>query len=235
IVGILFSKNEKYLIIASAAKAIHIFNTETLEPICDPLVSRKEWINSIALSEDEHFLAATLQNASIQVWDFTVLIQEAQLGHRNVNGFACVEDGEMMFTHSSHTITLWKVQSKIKLDDFDIMSRNDITSISVSSTGKQLVVGVQYETLEVWDLTLKNGDLINKLHIWGVEALTCSSDGQHIMAGKSTGSITVWSMQACQPSFKEIQGHAKSIKQMALCRDKELVSRAADGTLRFWD
>ncbi|TFK62902.1 WD40 repeat-like protein, partial [Pluteus cervinus] len=153
IVGVRLTKDERHFIVASAARAIHIFNTETLLPICDPLISRDEWINDIALSEDEHFLAATLKNASIQVWDFGALLQEA-----------------------------------------------------------------------------------HRLSIQGVVALSCTSDGQYIIAGKSTGSMAIWNMQASRLQFKDIQGHTKSIQQIVVCcQNKQLISRADDRTLRIWD
>ncbi|TFK63677.1 WD40 repeat-like protein [Pluteus cervinus] len=239
IVGVIITICGKYLIVASTVLGIYIYNAHTMEKVCDPLVSQKKLIIKIALSEDEHYLAASLENASVLVWDFKALVQEAQLGFRNISGFAYSESGSTLATFSYSTVTLWDDQLKKQTSSFDTTSKEKVTSLLLSHDGKVLIIAVNNKQIEVWDLFQKKMQFAQTYqeHFTPiVTSLAYIPSMQYLIAGKSSGSIAIWNMVDGQTLFKEFHGHTRPVKQIALySKDTQLLSWANDGTLRMWD
>ncbi|TFK68172.1 WD40 repeat-like protein [Pluteus cervinus] len=145
IVSTLFTRDGNHVIVASAVMGIYIYGTDTMGQICDPLITRGGDILNVALSEDEHHLAAALENGCIQVWDFNALLEESKLGYRNVNGFACIA----MSTVDQVCI-------------YDIHSGNLVSQLVIrNTTSLACIFGAQY---------LLAGKSTGKIIIWDMKS-----------------------------------------------------------------
>ncbi|TFK68478.1 WD40 repeat-like protein, partial [Pluteus cervinus] len=149
---ILYTQDGKYLITSTKDRGIIIYDTSKMQPFCEPLISTYGEVHRIAISQDEHFLCASLDTNHIQVWDLDILLQKNQINSRAIQSFAWSEDNNVVALSCDSVITLHDYHSMHQFKKIHTSHTNKITCLSISSDNKRILLGSSDYTIEVWDI-----------------------------------------------------------------------------------
>ena len=187
-----------------------------------PYLEEDDIVSHCAFSPDGENLAVGLHNGGFSVYNTSTWSRVDLQGH------ACTVSSEISSTTSDHSST----------DHPDNISDvpKDISSVSYSPCGQQIVFGSRDGTIRLCDA--RAGALIS---MWightdrRVTSVACSPDGQQIASGSSDSIVRLWDAQTGAPRFN-LSGHTDRITSVAYSPNgRQIASGSDDKTVRLWD
>jgi periodic tryptophan protein 2 len=114
------------------------------------------------------------------------------------------------------------------------LTRANISSLALNSTGEWLALGASEGQLIVWEWRSESFILKQQGHLQPMRSLAYSPDGQILATGSSDGKIKLWTEAGlCFVTFTE---HTAAITAVEFSRNgKVLISASSDGTIRAYD
>eukprot|EP01034_Spumella_vulgaris_P031898 gene31898-39410_t len=118
------------------------------------------------------------------------------------------------------------------------VSSHLLNSVSINSTGEWLAIGSsRLGQLLVWEWQSESYVLKQQGHLYGLNALDFSADGQFIATGGEDSKIKVWNASSgfCFITFSEHIAPVTGVKFVGKGNGKSLISCSLDGTVRAHD
>jgi len=138
---------------------------------------------------------------------------------------------------SSGVFGLYEMPGCINLHRLSI-STHTITSVSINSTGEWLAIGSsQLGQLLVWEWKSESYVLKQQGHLYGLNTIDYSSDGQFIATGGEDGKVKLWNTISgfCFITFSEHIAPVTGVKFVGKGLGKAIISSSLDGTIRAHD
>eukprot|EP00960_Hanusia_phi_P023727 700202-Hanusia_phi.AAC.1 len=108
-----------------------------------------------------------------------------------------------------------------------------INDVSLSGDGKRVAVGIEFRTVQVWNVE-KQKILQELKHSQDVTCVSMSGDGKMVASGTEYGRVLVWDI-ATGTCRQELIGHLETVTSVSMSGDgKSLVSSANDGSIKIW-
>ena len=108
----------------------------------------------------------------------------------------------------------------------------EVTAITMTPNGQQIISGSQDGTLKVWDL--KSGHLLRSLDCRDISALAITPDGRKVIC--ACGKILKILDQPSGRVLHLLEGHSDRVQSVAVFPyTQQIVSGSKDGTLKVWD
>ncbi|TFK60218.1 WD40 repeat-like protein [Pluteus cervinus] len=197
IICVIITKDGKYTIVASGNWGLYIYNSHTMEQICNPLISQNGFITHISLSDDEHYLAVSLDSAPIQVWDFNALLQEAQLGHKNsspnamnITAIMFLPDCKHFAMSAQDRVCIWDISTgnmttRLALDN--------VTSLAYISRKECLIAGTSNGSIILCDM-LTGKTLFKEFqgHTKEIVQTTLRCKDTQLLSWANDGTLRIW-------------------------------------------
>lgn len=204
--GVDWTDDGKYLGGGCNANIIHIWDTETYEPVYEYIATQTVLTFDFSPTGDQ-FAAGTSSEQLLRLFDFSSgwVIDQTLTGHNGagVDYVQFSSDGKRLYSYSGVTgIIMWEKDAddnwvKVKERAADAPSGNHVFYLSPCET--KLAVGNNTGTglIEVWDTNADWTDDSTVLGTLAASSLTrirdidWSPDGSYIVAGGDTG-VTIW-------------------------------------------
>jgi periodic tryptophan protein 2 len=118
------------------------------------------------------------------------------------------------------------------------VSNHSVNSVTVNRTGEWLAIGsAELGQLLVWEWKSESYVLKQQGHLYGLNAMDYSSDGQFIATGGEDGKVKIWNAFSgfCFITFSEHIAPVTGVKFVGKGLGKALISASLDGTVRAHD
>lgn len=118
------------------------------------------------------------------------------------------------------------------------VSNSALNAISINSTGEWLAIGAaELGQLLVWEWKSESYVLKQQGHLYGLNALDFSPEGQFVATGGEDGKVKVWNVLSgfCVVTFKEHIAPVTGVKFIGQGQGKAVLSSSLDGTVRAHD
>ncbi len=197
-------------------------------------------VDSVVWSPGGEQIASASRDTTVRIWDVVSGNEIRKLGHLNaVQSLAWVQEGELLATCSGGTIRYWDpLSGRVRKTE-----RNRVSFVSWGPAEWRVTASSERES-RVFVQSVFGGDIAAAEHPTpagrrpGVPnvPICCawSSDGQIVVLGWSTGSITlakIGRVATCQI----LEGHTGRVVSVSLSADETLLtSKSVDGTVRIW-
>jgi len=140
-------------------------------------------INDMALSSDEHYLALALNNATLQIWDFSAKqlvnnISDPEIIMPFTHITFLPNDNNILTGSADGFVRIWNTLGSEYV--WESASANQagspVKTIAITQSGSKFVVGFENGLVEVWDLATKKRDISKDLASASVKRLVISPD-----------------------------------------------------------
>ena len=154
---------------------------------------------------------------------------------------SCVDfnrtSGLLVVGFTSGVFGLYEMPGCVNLHRLSVSS-NRITSVSLNATGEWLAVGsARLGQLLVWEWKSESYVLKQQGHLYGLNAMDFSADGQLIATGGEDGKVKIWNTATgfCFVTFSEHTAPVSGVRFVGKGLGKALISSSLDGTVRAHD
>jgi WD40 repeat protein/energy-coupling factor transporter ATP-binding protein EcfA2 len=238
--GISFSNNG-ILATSSADARVLIWDINNTDIDYPRILQASAYINNVAISSSDQYLAAALLNGMVEVWD----IQQpgnnqapfAQLRYGEVAGdlqFMADDETLIAIGYLDPFIKFWNVnnQSLINFLEFPDQDRSESFTLSLSPSETTLATANQTGTISLWNL--ENGELETLyLHDQPVYRVLFSPDEESLVTASEDTTVRVWDLGG--ELQRELNGHNAGIWGLAISKDGYLIaSGSKDSTAIVW-
>lgn len=118
------------------------------------------------------------------------------------------------------------------------VSNHSVNSVAINNTGEWLAIGSsELGQLLVWEWKSESYVLKQQGHLYGLNAMDYSADGQFIATGGEDGKVKIWNAFSgfCFITFSEHIAPVTGVKFVGKGLGKALISCSLDGTVRAHD
>jgi WD40 repeat protein len=220
---------------------IRLWDTDTGQPIGEPLRSHTNLVRSVAFSPHSRRIVSGSYDDTIIIWDAQSgrPIGEPIQGHTgSVLSVAFSPDGHQIISGSSDgTIRLWNAQTGHSIGEPFQDHMGPVFSVAFSPDGRRIASGSYRHTIRLWDAesSLPVGDPLRG-HTSSVTSVAFSPNGLQIVSGSRDHTIRLWDSKTGQSIGQPIRGHVGSVFCVAFSPDgRRIVSGSYDDTIRLWD
>jgi WD40 repeat protein len=213
------------------------------------LTGHSDIVRSVAISPDGQILASGSLDRTIKLWNLaTGELLNTIAGH--TGGVTCVTfspDGQTLASSSAHPdgkIKLWhpstgKLKGSFNVD-VDALVVLTVWAIAFSPDGQTLASGHHADsTVKNWNLS--NGELLHALrgHVWAVNSVAFSPDGNIFVSGGADSNIKIWNSRTGR-EIRNLNGPSgwfslaqsfisdKSVHSVAFSPDGQILASGGD-------
>jgi WD40 repeat protein len=250
VAGLTFINKNRFLISAGFDKTLRTWDVGTGKEIAK--VENLEYLTAM-MPVDERTVA-TLQNASLVLWDISnpknPMRRRNQHDFGTCSQFAFSSDGKLLVTGQNAglsdmvpdrapSVSIWEVSSGKLLRKLDVQQKNNLTSMAISFDNKTVALGYFFggkaTNLEIRDIETGKSVLGASDHRLPPRAFAFSPDGKFLASGDYGGALFIWDLRASAIRKKVVAAHSQSIQELAFCTSGEfLVSASFDQTVKIW-
>ena len=246
--SVIFSPDGKILASAGEDLSIVLLDTNTYQPISQPLQGHRDGITQLAFSPDGTILASASQDRSIILWDVAShqLIGQPFLGHNDVvTSIAFSVDGKVLASGSAdQSIILWDTQSQVSINQPLSGHESVVTSLAFSPDGETLASASGNGRIILWDTQNYSPFILNtETYVYDLAfkpnsnilaSAACNKYGDNGFCQQ--GSITLWDVITHQTIGQRLVGHTDYVSRVLFSPDGQtLVSSSWDHTILLWD
>jgi WD40 repeat protein/serine/threonine protein kinase len=230
-------------LLASAGKdlSIILWDTQTNQPVGQPLKGHTNWINALTFSPDSRTLLSVGVDGTVRRWDVTTGREMGQPLSPNTTELWSVAfnpDGKTFATGDKDgTVIIWDAAAGKPIGE-PLLGHSDLVyALAYSPDGKILASGSGDGTIRLWDAL--DGQPIGEPlaeHKGAVLALAFSPDGSRLATTGIDETVILWDPTTGEPIDEIPTGHTKRVKALAYAADGSLLATASDdNTVRIWD
>ncbi|CAH1400702.1 unnamed protein product [Nezara viridula] len=201
-------------------------------------------ILSLALSENDKYLASSDEGAVIQIWEAdTFKHYHSFLGHKaSVTGLAFCKITQNLYSCSKDkTVKVWSMIEKAYIETL-FGHHECITGIDVLCKGRAVTSGGTDSTCRVWKIE-EETQLIYNGNTRSIDSVRRLDDA-HFVSCSEDGSLYLWATSKKKPlvkveaahSLDPVTGEPYWISSIACIPNSEVfASGSNDGKVRFWN
>ena len=248
-----FSHNGRWLATGSDDGTLQLWNWDpgAAIPVVESGRLRRHtaWIQIVAFSLDDHWLASAGGDKSAWLWDLKSADPAASpielRGHNDwIKTLVFSPDGRWLATGSAdRTIRLWDLHMANPADNVRLLSghQREIQALAFSPDGRWLATGSADNTARLWDLNSAGPipsfrELTD--HHGDVSAIVISPDGRWLVTGSDDHRALLWELSAEGVSGKPkvLKGHDGQVDTLAFSPDSHwLATGSWAGKVRLWN
>ncbi|MFC1878751.1 AAA family ATPase [Chloroflexota bacterium] len=253
----------RYIISGSSDDILKVWEFNTGREV-NTLKGHTNRITAVTLTPDGQHIISRSRDHTLKVWNIStalnaslfiggserskeVLTLQEQTSY--ITAMVVTPDGQhlVISSYDLYPLKLLEVSSRRKVRKFQVHTR-PITTLAVTSDGKNVISGCVDKTLKIWEL--ESGRVVNTLkgHTDEITAVVVTPDGQHIISGSRDHTLKVWNISAalnagivrenelCSEKVRTLKGHTDEITAVEVTPDGKLViSGSYDKSLKVWD
>ncbi len=233
-----FSLDGEKLATISNNKVILIWDIETFKHKTTFIRDSEPYydfdFDSVSFIGDGKSLVST-KSGKIDLWDVTTGTHHFELqAFHSADNIAFSTDGRILASSRSDVILVVDVVEEKVLQEMKINSHVD-KCLALSSDGKTVASGIQYKTIEVWDIEKGEHKKTLKGHEKRIECLAFSPDGNTLASGSTDYSIILWDINKGTRKAT-LNEHSNEIRKVVFSPDgNTLLSFDRFGLLMLWD
>eukprot|EP00981_Chlorochromonas_danica_P009320 scaffold2613_cov159-Ochromonas_danica.AAC.7 len=142
----------------------------------------------------------------------------------------------LLLAFNQGVFALYEMPDCINLHRISVSSTS-LDTTCISSSGEWLGMAGGAGQLLVWEWRAESFVLKQQGHLYGVNCLDYSPDGQFIASGGEDGKVKIWSTRSgfCQATFKEHLASITGLRFVGSGRGLALLSSSLDGSVRAHD
>ncbi|KAG8836889.1 hypothetical protein FRC18_010515 [Serendipita sp. 400] len=239
--SVAFSPDGRRIASGSLDLTIRLWDTETGQPLREPLRGHTDCIQSVSFSPDGRRIVSGSGDKTIRLWDTETgqPLREPLRGHTDyIRSVSFSPDGRRIVSGSGDkTIRLWDTETGQPLGEPLRGHTDSVQSVSFSPDGRRIVSGSGDETIRLWD-TETGQSLGEPLrgHTDYILSVSFSPDGRRIVSGSGDKTIRLWDTETGQSLGEPLRGHTDYILSVSFSPDgRRIVSGSDDKTIRLWD
>lgn len=118
------------------------------------------------------------------------------------------------------------------------VGNNSLSSVSLNTSGEWLAVGcANLGQLLIWEWKSESYILKQQGHLYGMNVLDFSSEGQYVVSGGEDGKVKLWNTLSgfCIITFKDHLAPVTGVKFIGQGQGKAIITCSLDGTIRAYD
>eukprot|EP01038_Epipyxis_sp_PR26KG_P014178 gene14178-19024_t len=138
---------------------------------------------------------------------------------------------------SSGVFGLYEMPGCVNIHRLSV-SNHSINSVSINKTGEWLAIGsAELGQLLVWEWQSETYVIKQQGHLYGLNSMDFSSDGQLIATGGEDSKVKIWNCGSgfCFITFTDHTAPVTGVKFTGKGSGKALISASLDGTVRAYD
>ncbi|MEV2226326.1 TIR domain-containing protein [Nocardia vinacea] len=231
------SRDRHRVALVGPDNVITIWDSDTGQPVGQPLTGIGKSTTALAFSADGQLLAAASDEKTIQIFD----IDTRQPVGRPLEGLGGASH-EVVFSLDGHriaaasddkTVRIWNVDTAQPIGDPLAGHEADIRSIEFGPDRTRLVTR-SADTVQIWDAA--TGARVGSATVPGsIWASAISPDGTYLVTAEND-QLLRWDLDTGKQIGGPMTGHASMVASVAISNDSRyIVSGGWDRTLRFWD
>jgi len=157
-------------------------------------ISRKNYLISLAISQNSQTLANVNWDKNINFWNMIThkKISDIQLNSESFIALGISPNGQVLASGTNNKITLWNITTGEDIRTLTGYS-DGIIALAFSPNGKFLATGTNDQKIQIWNLI--TGKIIHTFagHSSPITSVAFSPDGQKLVSSSSEdNSIKVW-------------------------------------------
>jgi WD40 repeat protein len=236
-------------IAAVCGGAFCLWDVDTGEMVCPPLVGHTHDVWGVAFNKDGNRMASGSCDKTMRIWNIRrtggrIAVEGISLrGHTNyINHVSMTPDGRMLSSASGDgTVRLWDTDLLDHSDNHELPDQvhNRTSHLCLSGDKSRLLSAGDNGTLQMWDFTTgrKIGTLLQSQQGY-LHSLCFSSCGKIWASGHTNGKVCLWKDgdDVLAPVLHTLLGQTPKVSCMALAIDgKKLATGSAYGLIQVWD
>lgn len=207
------------------------------------LTKERDYITHLALSASCKNVTALTSNGKLQTWDTEKCEKNKEFdwtGKCNIFSITASSDNKAIITHNfDRSLSIIDPETGIEKSKIDTQkSKRGLYLTSISSTDGKLVYGGDNTGIfYIFSSEEKERPLVQwkKVCPSGIICMDISSDGKHILAASTDGSIRVIELPKCDVTF-EITKSIKILTSARFSHDaKKILATTFDNEIYVWD
>ncbi len=206
--------------------------------IVGPAFGKHNQIGSVVFSPDGRILIGGDVSGAIHLWDVNrqLLLATTPTGHTQaIVDAELSEDGGLLATLGRDlVIRLWSFNSTYPVANRLKVSGKKAKGIAFSNDGRQLAVGDDSGTVQIWELPFNRPLFTLKGHQHQVWAVAFAPDGRVLASGDRSGQIRLWN-SASGESQRIIDAHDGSVWSLAFGSNGNQLLSISDEQVGVWD
>ena len=225
-------KNNKLITTGSDG---NIFSWDLKSPKEGLLIGNTKEINrSLALSEDDKWLACGTEKSKVILYDIKNSTKKVLKGHTKVVwALEFMDNNTLISSSADSTIRLWNLADEKSIIIAKTKSR--IKSFSLSPDKKFIVGASDKGEIILWDKTKDYSSTILHTNAGrSISQIALSHDGQHIAFGDQQGQVSILNVANKTIQYDLIGQSARITDLEFSSNDKFLASASFDGTVQVF-
>ena len=230
--GLGFLDNGKRIITSGDEPKAQLYDLENQSSIT--LYNSPSWINDVAVSPDQKYVAMSDETGVISIWDANNgrKVTEFSENEASVFDIEFSPDGSRL-TSTGDFAYIWELPGGTLSFKFDTGNWN--WSSTFSPDGKKLAVGNDAGTLTMFDIGSGKKLWEANEHTGNIRSIAFTLDGTSLVSGGFDGKAFLWDTNSGK-ELHRFSGHLAGITNVAISPDgKQLATSSADSTTKVWD
>jgi len=192
-------------------------------------------VSAIALSPDGKKIVSGSFDRAVKLWDIdTGKVIATWMGHTYTVKSVCWNGngGRVVSGSGDRTARVWDVESGEAILIIETGLR-DVEAVIYSPDSTMIATG-GCGGIEIWDSN--TGDLVINLkeHLWTMNCLAWTADGETLFSGSFYGSVRTWNTTTWQ-EIAVLTEHRNSIRAFALSPNGRIFASASSHSVQFWN
>eukprot|EP01117_Protostelium_nocturnum_P007903 TRINITY_DN2822_c0_g1_i2.p1 TRINITY_DN2822_c0_g1~~TRINITY_DN2822_c0_g1_i2.p1 ORF type:complete len:414 (-),score=122.93 TRINITY_DN2822_c0_g1_i2:38-1102(-) len=241
IMSVDFSYNDEMVLAASNDNTVRIWTIQTGRTKYT-LTGHEGKVMSASFTPDSNKIVSGSHDRTIKIWDLTKgYCIKTVFCFSSCNSLALNGEGKMAISgHFDHQLRCWDIRSGECIKEMDDVHTTQITSVSLSPDGTQVLTNSRDNTLKTVDIRTYSqvGSFSDENYKSGANWNTAcfSPDGQYIVAGGNDGKVFIWSTLTNKlvSTLKPSSNNPTTIYSTAWGPNLDLVSVDKAGILSVW-
>ncbi|TFK66225.1 WD40 repeat-like protein, partial [Pluteus cervinus] len=242
VLTVAYSPDGKFIVSGSEDKTVRIWDSNTGQPVVQPLVGHSSWVGSVAYSPDGKYVASGSGDRTVRIWNVVTgqPVGQPFEGHNGaVRSVAYSPNGKHVISGSyDKTIKIWDTNTGQPIGQPFQGHTDWVMAVAYSPNGKHVISGSQDKTVKIWDANtgLPVGQPLEGHSINFVKSVAYSLDGKYIVSGSYDKTVRIWDANTGQPVGQPLEGHDNWVLSVAYSPDsRHVASGSSDETVRIWD